>query len=400
MSQKSKNIIISYVMLIILLFPTSFFPERISNLRLVRNKYFISLLWSVPVFLQCGLIRRKMLLPIWLFLCAGGLATYLNSNAYTVYIQLFVTVFSSVVISYFYIKLRGYRGVQNITVLFAVFMIINTITQLTGGTVKLQTNNVGYSQYRVFFFLGIRVNVSILFIFSVILSLIIILTSISQIRAIAVTGIIASLYFIVAETVSTAIATFVIFIAVLILTRIIRSTKMWRNITIFIFIFALLFYFVSINSDIYAWFISGFLSEDITFNGRTYLWEQAISGMKGWHWLFGNGMRSTYFTIGETFSAYTAHSQYLNILYYFGLFGLAAYFYMMYNQFKAAYLISDQKIRSIMTAGNIAIIFMGIPTTTFNDGYMYIYYVIACMLPGLLPSRSMEAETSQIQGEI
>ena len=377
-------------MLVILIFPTSYFPSRITNLFFVRYKYFISFLWAILVFLTCGLIKNKILLPVWLFLCAGGLATIVNANAYSVYIQLFITTFSSVVITFFYIKLRGFHGIENISILFVLIIIINTITEIFGGTLKPATNNLGITTYKFYYFIGTRVHINNIFIFSFILSLIIALDNSLKYKVLAFTGILAGLYFIISLAVSTAIATVIIFVTVLIATRIIRSAKVWRNISTFVLVLAILFYFVSVNSELYAWFINGFLDESLTFSGRTYLWEQAINGMNGWHWLLGNGMRSTYFTLGSTFSVNTAHSQYLNILYYFGFLGLAAYIYLMYNQFKVIGKITDQRIRSILIAGNIAIVIMGIPTTTFIEDYMYIFFVIVSILPGVFSNRGIE----------
>ena len=381
MSNKKSNEILSFCMLVVLVLPTYILPTNIENL--LKYKYLLSFIWAILIFFKCEYYQKKSLLPIWLFLGTGSISTILNYslNNLKSFGVLFITIFSGVVITYYYIKLRKLQGIKDITILFAVFLIINAITRLSGGVEKLRTDMTGYSYYRTNYFLGIRVDISNILIFSVSLSHIMCLKSSKKFKSFALLGIIAGVYFVIVESVSTAIVTLLVYVLILIASKVIRSKKMWRNLAIFILICAIAFYFVSINMEIFSWLLEDFLGESLTFHGRTRLWEQALNGMQGWHWLFGNGMRNSVFTLNATFNVTTAHSQYLNILYYFGFAGLFAYVYMLVVQFSVIIKIKSARLRVLLIAADIAIIVMGIPTTTFNYAYMFIYYVCVVMMP-------------------
>lgn len=376
---RPKNTFLSYLTLLILVFPTYMFPSWVA--RAFRYAKLISFVWAVIIFFKLKYYRLKELLPIILFLAAGAIATILNWNGITVFGNMFIGIFSSVVISYYYIQCREYEGIKQISLIFSLFLIINAITRINGGVLKPTTNLYGIVSYRLNYFLGTRVDISGLLIFAVSLSVIIAIQDTIKYKIIALLGIMAGVYFVLIESVSTAIMTLLVYVIVFIAARFIKSLRMWRNLSIFTLILVISFYFISMNMEMFSWLLVDFLGEGLTFNGRSYLWEQAINGIKGWHWLFGNGMRSNiYFTIGLSFVVSSAHSQYLNILFYFGILGLLSYVYFMWVQFSIVNKVRNQNIKSLLVAANIAIVIMGLPTTTFTDPYMFVYFICITQL--------------------
>ena len=333
---------------------------------------YLGLFWSIVVFLKLKIYLEKFLWPVWLFLLTTLFSTLVNGTDINACISMVFPIFASCVITVHIIKLRGFQGVEAIAKMFAILLILQAISALVGGFGSyVDGNMITITNY----FFRDRVNFNRIFIYAISLFT---LTSIYSRtwKWLYVIGGLAGVYFVLYEAVSTAIMAFIVYLLVFIVARIIRSDHAWRNMLILLFAIATCWVIVGFSSDGFEWLLVDFLGEDITLDGRTLLWEQAIENMQGWHWLLGNGYGHSYmFWIG-TWGVNTAHSQYMNILFCYGLVGIAVYFFVVYQFLKGLRIEKDEQYKRWTAATVAAIIITGIPTTTYTSVYLYILYTV------------------------
>lgn len=76
---------------------------------------------------------------------------------------------------------------------------------------------------------------------------------------------------------------------------------------------------------------------DSVGNGRMQMWKEAFSQMKGFHWLWGNGIErfAVHFVnpAGMEIDSYDAHNEYLTYWYEQGLFALISYLIFLFSLF-------------------------------------------------------------------
>lgn len=130
-------------------------------------------------------------------------------------------------------------------------------------------------------------------------------------------------------------------------------TKVFLNLKVYIFCNILFFIFFVWNtseSNVLLNFVS-MLGKDITFTGRTEIWNQVLKLMSG-HWILGYGIESGPVMAEKVgmLQAVNAHNLYLDILYKTGLLGISAmmlsFLYMIYCIHK----IQDSKIKNFVEA--------------------------------------------------
>lgn len=348
---------------------------------------FFSLGMPVKVICYCGLfyaviyeIKEKlyfkenfMLIHLWFFWM--GLATVLNTGSLHSAIQFIYPLLSVLVLTYFLSQSRPYDYIKYISLIFSVMLLANLITFFQGG---LYDNDIYYKAY----FFGIRVNISEILVFAYAISLISAYIGGRKERLICLVGIFSGVYFIIAEWVSTAILSSVIFAAIILISILTKSFPGQRK---FIWFFGIVLMIAVglfvLNPDVnrFSWVVEDMLGESLTMTGRTELWSSAIEQLDGIHWIIGNGFNhGIRFVTSNGFSATTAHSQYINILFNFGLIGIFIYIALYVSMLRKFMRIKDFFTRSVVIAVFFATIVMGISTTTYHTVYFYVWYVI-CM---------------------
>lgn len=140
------------------------------------------------------------------------------------------------------------------------------------------------------------------------------------------TMVVASL---IALTLSYSATSVVVYVTFCIL--IICGRRQWRSIlngrTIAIVSMLLLVFVVILRlQDYVAWFITGVLGKDLTFTGRTIIWDQEIDAIRS-NFLLGVGVNS-YQVIGFLYNGAINHGHcfYLYIAYQGGIFALLLFF--------------------------------------------------------------------------
>lgn len=347
---------------------------------------FFSLGMPVKVICYCGLffafvyeiksklylIEKFTLLHLWFLWMA--LATIINTGSIKSVFQNIYPLVCVYVLTYFLSQRSSQKYISHISLIFSIMLLCNFITLLQGGLYQDIYNKV--------YFFGIRVNISDILIFAYAIMLISAYLGKKKEKFICLIGILSGIYFIIAEWVSTAILSSVIFLVVILISLI---TKRFPGQKKFIRLFAVVFMviigmFVA-NPDVtrFSWIVEDILGESLTMTGRTELWVSAIEQLKGIHWIIGNGLNhGVKFVTSNGFSAYTAHSQYLNILFNFGLIGVGLYIALYLSMLKKFIRTKDSFFRAVIIALFISTLVMGISTTTYGSIYFYVWYVI-CM---------------------
>lgn len=339
---------------------------------LLRLGRLAGLAWSILIFFMLKIYSEKALWPVWLFIFTALFSTCINATNIRSCISMVFPIFSTCVITVHIMKLKGFQGVKAIASIFAVLLILQALSALAGGLgTFVDANKITVTNY---FFVQ-RVSFNDIFIFAIALLTLTFFYDRKR-RWLYVTGGLCGIYFILYEWVATAIMTFLVYIMVFIVARIIKSDHVWRNMLIFLFSIAALFVIVGFSFDAFEWILVDLLGKDVTLHGRTLLWAQAVANIHGWHWILGNGYGHAYmFWIGD-WGVDTAHSQYLNILFCFGLVGFVLYFLIIYQFLKGLRKRQDERYKRLIAATVAAIIVSGISTTTYTSIYLYLLYTV------------------------
>lgn len=318
--------------------------------------------------------KKGSLIPVCTFWIIGFIETVINHTDIGGFALLVITCLSVSLVTSHLIYMSGFKAIKRIGLLFTAMLVLEALSAAVGG---LNTITDGNGLQMKVYFLGQQPAINRIYCTSLtVLSLLFLLGS-KKYRLLSVVGVMAGTYFVFVLDVSTAKVTVAAFVLTLIVTRVIRSKKMWRNISVLLIILILVFTLSGGFSQGFNWLLEGLLNEDVTLNGRTLLWTSALSQMEGWHWLFGNGYGHSYLFYIGGWKVGTAHNQYLNILFCYGFAGLAAYFWVISQEVKAAFTVRDDRVKQIMIASVIAFIITGIPTTTYQSVYIYVLYSVA-----------------------
>ena len=368
---------LNYLLLFFYLLPVYVLPGIVVTLvKLVRYAGF---LWAALLYIENGYYKNKALGLILLLLGSMTVSTIVNRNGYSILLSLIYNIFSASVLTMYIVRTDRYRGIANITAMLSILLIGQALTFLKGGFGELLDSN---RMVNTLYLFGIRVEFNNIYIFAVSLILIMWFLWGKSHRLLWVAGIASGVLFIVGEWVSTAIMTTLVLCAVFVVRRFIKNMTLWKLGAVAAIGVIMAFYIKGTNASMLKELIENVLKKDMTFSGRTYIWEQAIDYMKGWHWIFGYGLNSgKLFHLVNGWTADTAHSQYLNLMFYFGVPALLIYVAMIMSQFKWATRLKHEKSKRIITATLIAVIVMGISTTTFRSVYMYVYYTVVCLMP-------------------
>ena len=104
------------------------------------------------------------------------------------------------------------------------------------------------------------------------------------------------------------------------------------------FVFIILFR----AQDNFKWFIEDILHRDLTFTGRTYIWDNALKCISN-NKLFGVGIYDFSSRLLET-GVYHAHCTFLNVIFENGILGLCAYLIIYILAIKKSYKFKNNRL--------------------------------------------------------
>lgn len=360
-----KKELICWVFLIVLWLPYTITTGNIMLSVLKRLSFF----WACYLFVNEKTYQHRELYLLWAWIGWILLTTIINKTDLGACFTSVYPIFSTICILYFLITKYSKNAVSFTVIVYSFFAIVQFIQFLQKGT------SFGRYVGEVSYFFGIRVNYNDFFVFSMASVFLAICLKIKKAHILSVIIIGLGSWFVIACKVSTAIMALLIFACVIVLSRFVRSKLVWYGVCTFIIVFCLLFVFGNVSPAKFTGVLVDFLGEDLTLNGRTVLWQQAFSQMKGIHWLIGNGYAHGYvFELNQFWSSTTAHSQYVNGLFCFGAIGIIIYILMLMKNISHIKKI-EQKYWPVIIATNISMTFMGISTTFYASPYMYVWFV-------------------------
>lgn len=155
--------------------------------------------------------------------------------------------------------------------------------------------------------------------------------------------------------------------------KIITKIKM-KYFIIAIIIINLLIVFFQIQNH-FGNFIVNVLKKDITFSGRTYVWENALQIFK-LSPIIGVGMQPAEYFQNYYFGVAHAHNIFLNYMTICGISGLIVYVFLLFLVAKKSLLIKDGKIRCLSNFVVFTILFLSI-ADTLDAGLFFLVY--ACI---------------------
>lgn len=378
----------SYVFLFIYCIPTYTFDLKIKYIW--YSIWTLGFAWALLVFFAYKYYKNIKLVPVLAWLVVIILSMLLNKTEFTRNAQLCMGVFSTSVLTLRICDTDIYTAIRRISFLFFTLMCLQGYSLITH-CFGLSYDQAAVNRYLYFF--GLRVDFSRFFIFAITIVLINAIYGNFWNKLEFVISFMIGVAFIIHENVSTGIMTIITFIMMLFLASFLKRITAWRKVFTISFLACFLFGILYVSSDYLSIILVKFLNEGLTLNGRTYLWQQAIAKMRGWHWIIGNGYAHSFvFSIGSSFKVGLSHSQYIDCLFDFGVVGIVVYLLMFYKISSGVDEdIDDCCIKIVIIASLFSILITGIPTSFFSSVYMYIYYVITVNSDALM--RGLKSRT-------
>ena len=365
-----KKELINWICLLVTWLPLGF-ASGMSGVSVIK---FWGLIWSVSLFINYKLYRERNLRLCWVWLLWTLLATIINGTNLSVCFAMVHPLFSTICMVAVLLKENAAKTLHQILNVFCLWTIVQFITFIQLGPTFGTTSDE--AQY----FFGVRVGYNDFFVFAIGCAIlaVVLKNKMAKLQALIIVGL--GGYFAYSCKLSTSIMACMIFLCVFIVSYFAKSNRIWYGIGIISVIFCLLFVFGSANPEMFSWILVDFLGEDLTLNGRTVLWQAALSQMQGIHWIIGNGYAHNFvFQLNQYWSATTAHSQYINAIFCFGGIGLSIYISMILKTISLVRLV-DRKYWPVIIATGISMILMGISTTFYTSPYMFIWYVVCTAL--------------------
>ena len=155
------------------------------------------------------------------------------------------------------------------------------------------------------------------------------------------------------------------------------NTYFWKslfcmtNYIIFNTVFFILIVAIPENC-LFKW-ITALLNKDITFTGRTYIWENAINWFKS-YLILGNGIEPNSIItekLGNVYAAH-AHNLYLNIAYQTGILGVIIFSFIFIVFICRIRTLKNKKVKGMLTSTVFCILLMS-QFEAYSLDFMLIY---------------------------
>lgn len=150
---------------------------------------------------------------------------------------------------------------------------------------------------------------------------------------------------------STSLVGIFIIIILIIFTKNLKLTKVF-NIRNYFISYIILFFSIIVFriQNLFSFIIVDILHKDITFTGRTYIWDYVFKFINKKKML-GYGIENNILRLNKTLvhQSYHAHDQLLEIIYKTGIVGLLSYFYLILISIKELYKYKKNKVSNFIS---------------------------------------------------
>ena len=360
-----------YEICLFLIFVVFMIPSHVAaGNQLISYIKILGLFISLYLFLTNKLYMKKKLLLFWFWIGWSFIASLINRNNAQISFSYIHPIFSTICILEHLFKKSPKHTFNYLMVAFCILNVVQFLSFIEKGSSYGTTSSIVY-------FMGYRVGYNEFFMFAVFIACVSLslhyLSSIIYNLLIIIPGII----FIFSCKLSTLLLGTFCFILLYLIHEIFPKNRKWFFMSFLVLLFSIFFVFGASDPKRFSWVLVDLLGEDVTLSGRTYLWRDALSQMHGIHWLIGNGFaHKQTFCINMVWCTNTAHSNYANIIFKFGIIGLFIYCALLYQTLKG---IDDlpSSIQSLFFAFYITIILLGIATSFYSSIFQIIILFIS-----------------------
>ncbi len=364
-SRIKRKDISNFILYFILLF--SFFkPDYFNyNLTFVSKIYIVLQIISGIIIIILLLNKKKyptIINYVLLFLLTLLFSTYINNgdivNCLKAILQ---TVALSLIVDYG-IKNNTRTFLNSFEFLLFILVFINLITILLYPNGQYVNSTGYYSNW----FLGYK-NTHILFIMPLVL--ISLSNSYSKFNKLKFRNYIVILISIISTILvenSTGLVGLLIIVLFMKLPKKVQEFKIFNIIDYFIvYILSFISIILLRLQNYFSFFIVDFLHKDLTFTGRTYIWDSVIDTIKD-KLILGHGLVTFHYIA----NVYTTHNSLLDLLYKTGIIGFALYLSIIYECLKELYKYRNHKITKI-----ISIIIFAYFIMMLTEAYPYDFII-------------------------
>ena len=174
---------------------------------------------------------------------------------------------------------------------------------------------------------------------------------------------------------STSLVGITVLIVFLVLNKILKNEKIF-NIKNYFLVYIVSFFSIVIFriQNLFKFIIVGILDRDLTFTGRTYIWDYVIEFIKQKP-IIGYGIEESNVRLNKTtFIVSThAHDQILEIIYKSGLIGIIVYAYILIKSVYEVYKYRKTKISQFISIIIFAYLFMMLTEYFSLDLTMFLF---------------------------
>lgn len=153
-----------------------------------------------------------------------------------------------------------------------------------------------------------------------------------------------------------------------------KTYRSYWLVYILIIIFAFYMVVYSMDSQMMS-LISNIINKDITFTGRTKIWQETIEYIKDKPWI-GYGWQENSVVVSSIGQA-TAHDKYLSLVYRGGILSLILYGLFVLKAFTNLSMLKDTKIRNTYFFVLFLILIMFL-VEVFDNNYFILMFLILC----------------------
>lgn len=251
--------------------------------------------------------------------------------------------------------------------------------------------------------LGIRTRFADSTLIASVFLIVIILARLRRFRLIDFLFVVLSVFYVCEQWISTAVTLGALLAFAAVMTRYDAVDKFAKYNTLVVSALAVNYSLVVLRiQNAFKWLIVDILGEDLTMDGRTWIWDFAFKGIKEHNCFLGSGIapdgsKDIHVAIYNEWNHLTmgdrqAHNQLVSVYYFNGLPGLLSYLALIFISGRSVRKLQDRKIAFILSIG-MFLLCMGMVTELIADGYyFYLFLLVIYYSPLLNDAEAMRYE--------
>lgn len=301
--------------------------------------------------------------------------TYIHDGNLNVWFMQFYMYTAPCVILTYWFNNRPRETISTLAFILCMYVCINLLTYFQIGN---DASEVGLTSIKVYW-LGIRTRISDIAFLAISCAIISLWSNAKATisRIVVILTVIASIYFIFANSVSTGVIACIIYALVFCVLSFIKKEPSWLSFLAVGIGPLMTMLLLSINFlTKFSYIIQGVLGESLTLNGRTIIWANVIAKLKQ-SMLFGYGVgaQKSFFVVSGNTGA--THNGFLDILYSGGIVGGVLFILLVWTSISKLKQCTNIRLKAILYATVFAMDFVMISEVANTCAYFYIMLCLA-----------------------